>query len=135
PVSRSSQEAAPNDANAARIKQLERERDDLQRKLEAAIRESSGRKAKTARPRIEEIETQLSALRARLEVFEARQVPYSAEELALFKAPEPKLASTEPNAGKKSPRALPAGAASLVLEAQRYFADKRLDKAEEKYIQ
>jgi len=82
-----------------------------------------------------QVRGQIAALRARLEVFEARQVPYSAEELALFKAPEPKLASTEPNAGKKSPRALPAGAASLVLEAQRYFADKRLDKAEEKYIQ
>jgi len=122
--------------DVARIKQLEHDRDELQKKLELASKELAGRNNnKVAASRVLEMENQMAALRSRLEVFEARQVPYTAEELALFKAPEPKLASSEPNPGKKSPRALPAGAASLVLEAQRYFTDKRLDKAEEKYIQ
>src|SRR6185369_11117925 len=38
-------------------------------------------------------------------------------------------------AGKKSIQELPAGAATLVAQAQRDFADRRFDKAEEKYIQ
>ncbi|HMC29064.1 MAG TPA: tetratricopeptide repeat protein, partial [Verrucomicrobiae bacterium] len=129
------QDATLNPADATRIKQLERERDDLQRKLAAALREASGRKGKANGPRLEEMENQLSALRARLEVFEARQVPYAAEELALFKRPEGKLSSADLASGKNSGKGLPAGAASLVAEARRYFADKRLDKAEEKYAE
>jgi len=121
--------------DSARVKQLERERDELQKKLAAALKESSGRKGKPAATRIEELESQMSALRARLEVFEARLVPYSAEELALLSKPQTRLAGAEPKGGKKSIKELPAGSATLVAEAQRYFADKRLDKAEEKYLQ
>jgi tetratricopeptide (TPR) repeat protein len=125
----------PTVEDAARIRQLERERDDLQKKLEAANKELFGRNGKAVAGRVEEMENQLATLRARLEVFESRQVPYSPEELALFKRPETRLAVADPKAGKKSIRELPAGSASLVAEAQRYFSVKQLDKAEEKYLQ
>src|SRR2546422_6599595 len=60
----------------------------------------------------------------------ARQVPYTTEELALFKRPEPKLAEVEPKPAKKSVKELPAGTAALVAEAERYISARQLDKAE-----
>jgi tetratricopeptide (TPR) repeat protein len=78
---------------------------------------------------------ELSALKARLQVLEARAVPYSAEELALFKKPDTRLATATSAAGKPATRELPAGTAKLAAEAQRYFANRQLDKAEEKYQQ
>jgi tetratricopeptide (TPR) repeat protein len=120
--------------DAAKMKQLQEERDDLQKKLEAANKELASRNKKGEAARILEMENQLAALRARLEVFEARQVPYTAEELALFQRPEINLAAN-PNAGKKTIKELPAGTATLVAQAQRDFAAHDMDKAEAKYLQ
>jgi len=122
--------------SAARIKQLENERDQLQKQLEAALKDSSSSKNKTTEKRIEDLENQMGGLQAKLDVFEARRVPYTAEELALFKAPDTSLsASVDLKANQKSIKAPPQGTTKLVAEAQRYFAEKRLDKAEEKYLQ
>src|SRR5262249_46504231 len=121
--------------DAPRIRQLERERDDLQKKLEAANRELYGKKGVAMASRVLEMENEMAVLRARLEVFEARAVPYTAEELALFKKPDPKLAAADPRAGKKSVRELPPGSAMLVADAQRYFSERQFDRAEEKYQQ
>ena len=125
----------PNLEDAARINQLERERAELQKKLDAALKDAHGKKSKAVGTRLEEMENQMAALRARLEIFEARAIPYSAEELALLKKPEARLAEVDPKAAKKSIKELPAGSAALVAEAQRFFAEKKLDKAEEKYLQ
>ncbi len=122
-------------ADAARIKQLQQERDELQKQLAAANKELYSRKGKAAAARVADLENQLATLRARLEVFEARQVPYTAEELALFKQPETKLAQADRKGGKKSVKELPPGTVALVAEAQRYYANRQLDKAEEKYLQ
>jgi tetratricopeptide (TPR) repeat protein len=73
--------------------------------------------------------------RARLEVFEARAVPYTPEELALFKPTATQLASTDPGSGRKSLKELPADARSLVLEAQRHFSAGEFDRAEAKYLE
>jgi Tfp pilus assembly protein PilF len=127
--------ASSKAADAARIKQLQKERDDLQKQLAAANKELSRRKGKATTGRVAELERQLATLRARLEVYEARQVPYTAEELALFKQPETRLAQAEHKGGKKSVSELPPGTVALVVEAQRLYADRQLDKAEEKYIQ
>jgi Flp pilus assembly protein TadD len=122
-------------ADAARIKQLERERDDLQKLLATANKELYSRKGKAAAARMAEVESQLATLRSRLEVLEARQVPYTEEELALFKQPETKLAQVDRKDGRKSVKELPPGTVALVAEAHRYYANKQLDKAEEKYLQ
>jgi tetratricopeptide (TPR) repeat protein len=127
---------SPNGAgDAARIKQLERERDDLLKKLDLSQKELYGRKGKTAAARVEELSDEVALLRARIGVFEARAVPYTTEELALFKPSGPKLAVADPNASKKSIRELPSGTATLLAEAQRYFSARQFDKAEEKYLQ
>lgn len=137
-ASGSAASASPGSAgsgDSARLKQLEGERDDLQKRLDKATRELYGRKAKGTTAQVQDLENQLALVRARTEIFEARAVPYSAEELALLKRPEPKLAEIDPKAGKKSIKDLPAGAATLVAEAQRCFAAKEYGKAEAAYLQ
>ena len=127
--------APPQTSDPSRIKQLERERDDLRKQLAAANKELYSRKGKAAAARLADIENQLATLRARLEVFEARQVPYTAEELALFKQPETQLARADRNGGRKSVRELPPDTVALVAEAQRHYANKQLDQAEREYLQ
>jgi Tfp pilus assembly protein PilF len=130
--------AAPAPAKAAdanRIKQIERERDDLRKQLNAANKELGSRKSKAAAARLVELEKQLAAVRARLEVYEARRTPYTAEELALFKQPETAPPEADHKAAGKSVKELPPGTVALVAEANRYYANKKLDQAEEKYLQ
>jgi Flp pilus assembly protein TadD len=77
----------------------------------------------------------VALLRARLEIYEARQVPYTDEELALFRKPEIKIAAADSKVARKPASELPPGTVKLVAEAQRYFSAHQLDKAEEKYIE
>jgi cytochrome c-type biogenesis protein CcmH/NrfG len=122
-------------ADNAKIKQLESQRDDLQKRLDAALKEGSGRKSKSNSGRVQDLESQLAAARTRLEIFEARAAPYSAEELQLLQSPAPTLAATNLKSSKKSLSELPAGSKDLVAEAQHYFAAKDYDKAEAAYLQ
>jgi hypothetical protein len=135
PATATTPPVAAKAADAGRIKQLERERDNLQKQLTAANKELYSRKSKAAAAKVADLESQLATLRARLEVYEARQVPYTAEERALFTQPATTLAQADRKGGKKSVEELPPGTVALVAEAQRYYANKQLDKAEEKYLQ
>ena len=76
----------------------------------------------------------MKTLRARLAVDEAQAVPYTPEELALFKSPAPQPADRRRR--RKNPSSeLPGGAAELVAEAQHYFSAGQYDKAEADYQQ
>ena len=128
-------QAAPVVAgDSARLQQLERERDLLQKELQRANQELETRKAKPRARQVKELETQVADLRARLDTLEAMKVPYSAEELALFKSPGTELSTTEPDQAK-APRGFPPGSSQLVTEAQHYFAEQQFDKAEAAYRQ
>ena len=120
-------------AESGRIRLLERERDDLQKQLAAANKELFSRKGKAVAARVADLENQLAIVRARLAVYETRQIVYTSDELALFKQPTNKLAQAERKNGKVSVRELPPGTTQLVAEAQRYYANQQLDKAEQKY--
>lgn len=122
-------------ADAVRIKALEGERSELVKKLDAANKELYGRKGRAVAAKIEDLNSQISTLRARIQVFEARAVPYTTEELALFKKPATQLASANPIAAKKPISTLPSGTASLVASAQRHFAAREFDQAEQDYLQ
>ena len=126
---------APAPAEVARIKLLESERTELAKKLDAANKELYGRKGRAVAAKVEELNAQITTLRARIEVFEARAVPYTTEELTLFKKPATQLAAANPNAAKKPISTLPSGTASLVASAQRHFAAKEFDQAEQDYLQ
>jgi len=119
--------------NETRIRELTQERDDLLAKLGKANEELYGHKKQDAAAEIAELTDEVNVLRARLAVDEARAVPYTPEELALFKQPAPLVAN--PEAQKKSIRELPFGTATLVAEAQKYFAAGQYDKAEGDYLQ
>jgi tetratricopeptide (TPR) repeat protein len=117
--------------NEARIRALTQERNDLLAKLGEANQKLYGRRKPDAAARINVLTDEVNALRSRLAVDEAQVIPYSPEELALFKQPAPQLANRD--AGKKSIRELPGGAAKLVAEAQHYFSTGQFDKAEDDY--
>jgi Flp pilus assembly protein TadD len=107
----------------------------LQVKLDAALRDLV-RGRTEAKAQAQETANQLAALRARIEVLEARPIPYSPEELAMMKAPAPRLAASPAPAKQASPPAQPAAtSATLIAEAQRQFAARQYDKAEESYLQ
>ncbi len=123
---------APGQADSeARIRALTQDRDNLLAKLGEANKELYGSRKQGAAARINELTDEVYALRARLAVDEAQVIPYTPEELALFKAAAPQLADR--NAQKKSVQELPGGAAELVAEAQHYFSAGQYDKAEDDY--
>jgi Tfp pilus assembly protein PilF len=115
-----------------RVQQLEEERAALQKKLEAAYKELYGTKGKAASSRVQDLQNQIERLQARLDAFEARQIPFSTEELALFHRPDSSLA-TNSAPTKRSVHELAPAAAALVLEARRYFSAGQYDKAEQNY--
>ena len=84
--------------------------------------------------RLHAAEMQIATLHARIEALESPRVPYTDEELALFKGSEAKLAAITAPAPKKS-KPLPANATTLMAEAQRYFVGHQYDKARDKYLE
>lgn len=125
--------AGPGQAeNEARIRELEQERDQLLARLGDANKKLYGAKGQDAAAQIDALAQQVDTLRARIAVDEAQAVPYTPEELALFKQSTPSL-TANPNAEKKSVHELPSGAASLVAEAQNYFSAREYVKAEADY--
>ncbi len=122
-------------SEAKRIQELERERNDLQKKLASARDELSNRKAKPSAGRVADLEKEVASLRARLEVLEAQPVPYSAEELALFKFPPALAAGTSRATGSTPPpnSSPPPGTSAMVAEARRLFVARQFPEAEQKY--
>ena len=127
--------ARPEDLE--KIKRLESERDDYAKKLTEATKELSSRRGRAANARIEQLNTQIDTLRTRVQVFEARAVPYTAEELALFEKPKSQLAAAASGGkpDKKPASQLPAGVADLVASAQRHFSAREFDQAEKEYLE
>jgi tetratricopeptide (TPR) repeat protein len=123
------------EGEAQQIKQLQMERDDLQKQL--AARPKKGFfwwRDKASAAKIKELNAQVDSFRARLEVLESHTVPYTSEELALLQNPETQLAPATPksNGASKEP---PSGTAALAAEAQRLFISRQMDKAEQKYLE
>lgn len=135
-----------NSENTRQVKELQEERDRLRQQLEEANKKlkKSTESRSSRNSRNDTAAQELAAIQARLEVLEARKTPYTEEELALFKSPEPKVsaprsqtsegeASKDSGKSKKTMNDLPAGTGTLVAEAQRAFAAQRYDEAEAKY--
>jgi len=126
--------SAPPADDSQRVRALQRERDELRGKLDAAQKELYERKSRTAATRVDELKDQISVLRTRLAVFEAPAIPYTPQELAMLKPPESQPPPVNP-VMDRAIRKLPAGTAVLVTEAQRSFANHQYDRAEENYKQ
>ena len=98
----------------------------------------------SAEPPNEDLQKQLETARARLQMYEAAPIPYTAEELAFFKQPALKVAVSDlPNnsAGdsngqpRRKQHDVPPGAGALLAEAQRAAETGRFEEAEQKYLQ
>jgi Tfp pilus assembly protein PilF len=117
----------------SQYKRLQKERDELQKKLTDADRklaEAKSKKGRAAQP-----SDDVTKLRARLEVLEANKVPYTPEELALFKKPQEMAAIARPNAEALPAKELPETATPLLTDAQRAMTARRFDEAEKKYLE
>lgn len=127
--------AAPSaPANDSKIKQLESERDNLAKELASAKLELAAKKPEKGAPTEKETR-QMAVLRARLDALEAHKVPYTSEELALFnKTPLAGKAPSTDKENKNKKKELPPGAGTILTEAQRAFAAKRYDEAEQAYL-
>ncbi|HWF18339.1 MAG TPA: tetratricopeptide repeat protein [Verrucomicrobiae bacterium] len=121
---------------ASKIAQLEAQRDELQKSLEAATRDAAGRrKGKEMAARLEEMSRQLAALRARIQTFDATRVPYTSEELALFSTPGTTLMASAHSGSRKTIKEPSGNAEVLLAEGRRYFVAHEFDKAEAKYAE
>ncbi len=143
---------ASSAGSAAQIKELERQRDALYKLLEKRGREAQDAQSRELVAKVEQLTREVDSLKSRLEVFETKAIPYTAEELALFQQSKPKpvlapvkvepkveaKAETKPEAKpvetRKSVKELPPGTVALVAQAEKYFAAKQYDKAEENYL-
>ena len=140
--------ASPKDSKT--VASLKADNATLEKKLAAAEASLKNRPAgKTAR-QPEDLARQNASLQAKLDSLEARKVPYTPEELALFKGPPPTVAAVAPpekpaekpaaevkgtKPVKKTVKDLPPGTGSLEAEARRAFLAGRSDEAEKKYLQ
>jgi Flp pilus assembly protein TadD len=117
------------------LKQLEQERDELQRQLEAANRELYSRKGRALGDRLAQLEAQLAAVRAQLDVYEAHKVPFTPEELALLSRPPITLVEPQSAPPRRSVSDLAPASVGLALQAKRDYAAHQLDAAERNYAE
>ena len=124
-------------ADLDRIRQLERERDDFLAQLEAANKKMMfSRGGGELNSRVEQLTREVANLRAKVDVFEAKAIPYTKEELALFSKPVVKPAPVaEVKPTRASDREIPASTMALATKAQKHFEAKQFDKAEENYLE
>ena len=118
-----------------KIRQLERERDDLNKRLRVLSRQLDDVRRQTGATNTSSGADQLTILRARLEAYEARAVPYTPEELVLMKPATSATPFSEERATKRPLRQVPAGAATLLADAERALRSRRFDEAERKVQQ
>lgn len=131
-------EAKLAEARAA-AEAAKKERDALVKRLNSVTAQLNQNDGKPATAATTELERQLEAIRAKLEIFEAKALPYSQEELALFKQtpikiaaePVPAPPATNSIAARKKSE-LPTGAQPLLRDAERAIDAGRFDEAENK---
>jgi Flp pilus assembly protein TadD len=108
----------------AQISELERERTQLQLQLAQANQELANRSVVSVGEPSGQAQAEVDRLKARLAVYESEQIPYSVEELALFRMSKALSAS---NATRPMP---PKDAGPLVAQAERQFQGGQFPEAE-----
>jgi Flp pilus assembly protein TadD len=136
--------------DSRQVRHIERQRDELQRKLNETARRLYDNRAERQKIERQTSEDELAGLQARLEALEAQKAPYSPEELALLRPPAPKMISEAPaeipliaeveekrkGGNDAAPQqTLPEGAAVLLGQAHRAFAQRQFEVAEEHFQQ
>jgi tetratricopeptide (TPR) repeat protein len=118
----------------ARVRDLTEQKAELERKL-AAVQKAPPQvvvKDNTAE-QLAKLNEEVKTLKSRLNVAEAKVIPYTSEELALMQQPAPTRPKVDVEPVKKSVNQLPVGTAELVASAQDHFAKHEFDEAEADY--
>lgn len=136
PVASTPTAAVSNGADS-QVKALEKERDDLRKQLASLNKDLAEARAvapSTSKNKNEKTPdaNRVAVMSARLQVLEARSIPYTQEELAALKQ-GPLAMKNAPAKGESKRKELPAGAGILIAEAQRAYGQKNFTLAEEKY--
>ena len=116
---------------AKKIRELEKENEELLKRLNALNKDYYKLKNKAQVSKIESLEAQINSLRSRLDAYEQKKIPFTDEELALMKRTE----VSKVNAEKYQPRPmreLPEQATKLVIEAQSDIESGKYGQAEAK---
>jgi len=120
-------------------KKLRKQADEFESQRKEFHQQLAAANMKKPAPNISATTAQLTALteeakilRSRVSVAESKPVPYTAQELAMFKQDAP--ATANPETIQRPIQQLPAGSADLVASAQRHFAKHEFDQAQADYL-
>jgi Flp pilus assembly protein TadD len=118
--------------DVARIRDLESRLSDVEKQLAEAERQVTGRSARSLEKKINGLNEDVLELRARLNVYETKAVPYTKEELALFKKPAPNQIVAPKTLPSKSGRGM---TANLQTRGEQQLAAGDLGQAEQTLTQ
>ena len=131
-VRKLSAQLAESSANFdAQIRDLTQQRNDLVKQLAGANSRNSGKEVSNVAAQMTELNNEVNVLRSRIAVDESKAIPYTDDELALFKQATPQVEQPV----QKSVAQMPAGTANLVASAQRHFSSHEFEAAEADYQQ
>jgi len=119
-------------------KAAKEERDALVEKLNRVSKELTERDTRIRSTATQDLEKQLDGIRAKLKIFEAKKVPFTAEELAMFKQAPIKVAAAETSAPPALALTIPTPGTATppppqTADALRAIDAGRFDEAERKY--
>ena len=103
---------------AARTRQLEQQLSELHGRFAEADRLLSSRGAKKMESKIQSLNEDMLAMRARLNVYETKAVPYTKEELALFRVPAASPAAQVASTSKRPTATLEVSTDKLLAAAR-----------------
>ena len=112
--------------------EFESQRKEFRQQLAAAKKQKPTPNTSATTAQLAALAEEAKILRSRVSVAESKPVPYSAQELAMFKQDAPATANPEPL--QRPIQQLPAGSAELVASAQRHFANREFDQAQADYL-
>ncbi len=116
-----------NEKALAQIRKLEQELSASSRGGAGAGKENTSRRERALGNKVAELEKEVASYQARLAALEAKPVPLTPEELALFQAPAPAL----PGPVKSRAREFTGASGNLMAEANKHFSARDYEKAEE----
>lgn len=119
--------AAAEPVNAARIRELEAKLRELESKLAVADRQLTNPSTPKIEKRLDALNAEVVALRSRLNVYETKAVPFTKEEMALFRRPAPTALVAQKTLPAKTSRG---ATAELETRGERQLAAGELPEAE-----
>ncbi len=111
------------------VHDLTEQRNDLMKQLAAASAANSKHQVSDVTAQMAELNNEVNVLRSRVAVDESKAIPFTPDEMALFKQAAPVVQPVTRPISQ-----MPAGTADLVVSAQKHFSNREFDQAEADYM-